>query len=105
MGSDQSTGNWFDAALRCLVRALLLLICALGGMWGAHAGATSPVAGAACGALLGGAILLMERRIAALWACRTSLLLCIGLLAYVALLAVAAYSELFNRGWCNWLSP
>lgn len=94
--------GFLDAALGVVIWLLIAVICAAAGAWAARAvpflgGRTS--ACAAAGGAAAAAVFGARRRLAAFAERRRTALFLAGMFVYVAVLAAAAWSELFNLGW------
>ena len=106
MDVGKERGNKLDAVLGVILRVLLALVFALAGAslmsnvpsWG------GAPAGVAIGLLVIAIALLKEKAIVGFLKEYKSTLALAGLILYVAVLGLAAYSELLNLGWFNWLS-
>jgi len=102
MSAGRSIAGRIDAALGVVIRLLLVAVFTLGGAWAAT---VVPflrgrvVAGAAGGFAVIAAALLREKALAAFWERHRTALSLTGFFLYVAALAAATWSELFNLGW------
>lgn len=103
---EQAPPDRLGTILGIAIRLLLAAVVILGGAW-----AASTLAGTRgrYGAALGLALIVtaLAREKALLGFCRrnASLLIAVGFSLYVVILGLATYSELFDLGWFNWLSP
>lgn len=97
-------GGLFDAALGVVIWLLLAAVFALAGAWASAVvppfhGRTIACAAAGLAAIV--AVFAARRPLAARWERHRAALSLAGLLVYVAVLAAATWSELFNLGWFN----
>ena len=108
MESGQASAGWLDRTLGIIIRVLLVAVFALGGAWAAtaiHAVRIRGRFGAAVGFAIIIALLIKEKAFAEFYTRHAACLLLIAFTLYVILLGAATYSELFDLGWFNWLSP
>jgi hypothetical protein len=99
MSAGRSVAGSVDAALGVVIRLLLVAVFTLGGAWAAEVVRGRAVAGAAAGFAVIAAALLREKALAAFWARHRAALTLAGFFIYVAALAAATWSELFDLGW------
>jgi hypothetical protein len=97
----------FDRALSAILRLLLVMVFTLAGGWAASV-VPSMRGHVPLGAVIGfaviGVCLLREKSILAFCRKHSAALTLAGILAYVVILGLATYSELFELGWFDWLS-
>lgn len=102
MTAGRSCAGRVDAALGIAVRLLLVAVFTLGGAWAAGGvpflGGKALV-GAAAGFAVIAVALVREKSLAAFWERHRGALSLAGFFLYVAVLAAATWSELFNLGW------
>lgn len=102
MSDGHPRAGTLDAALGVVIWLLLAVMCGVGGAWAAAV--VPPLRGrtiacAAAGLAVIAVVFAARRPLAALWERHRAALSLAGLLVYVAVLAAATWSELFNLGW------